>query len=180
MANFDISFDKTMGVEGGYAHLAGDVGGRTMYGIAEKFHPHMWVNGPPTKAQAKEFYRTTFWDKLRLSDIRSQALANELFDSAVNLGLTRPVKWVQTVLNTLRREYTYRGIPWTPLKADGVLGPVSVAAINEYTGRGLTWEKALFAALEGCQIIKYLEESQPQFVRGHLAQRTEQWNDPSQ
>lgn len=177
MANPLISIKKTIGIEGGYAHLAGDAGGRTMYGIAEKFWPQYWRNGPPSYETALLFYTNEFWHPLRLSGVESQAVANEMLDSAVNIGKRRPVLWLQESLNLLRREYTHFGIPWEPLKVDGVMGAKTVLATNEYTSRSATHERALFAALEGFQIYKYLYESQPQFVRGHLAQRTEQWDD---
>ena len=180
MADPRISIAKTIGIEKGYAHLQGDVGGRTIWGIAENFWPQYWPNGvPPTKETAFKFYELEFWSPLRLDEVASQAVANELLDSAVNLGMVRPVVWLQESLNKLRREYTFKGIPWVPLKVDGRIGPATIAATNEYTARSATHEKALFAALEGYQIMKYLDESQPQFVRGHLAQRTEQWDDPS-
>lgn len=180
MADFTKAFQKLLVVEGGFAHLSGDVGGRTMYGISERFFPNLWANGPPTLEDARMFYATRYWHPMGLQSVTSQKIADELLDTAVNLtgvgsGYRRCVVWLQYALNKLRREYTHRSIAWTPLKEDGVLGPVSVAAVNEYTQRGVTYERALFSAIEAQQAMKYLEESQPQFVRGHLAQRTEQW-----
>lgn len=61
-----------------------------------------------------EFYRTNFWDKNRLGEIDSQAVANWIYDHAVNGG-TRGIMWAQLAAR---------------VKPDGAVGPATLTAIN--------------------------------------------------
>ena len=191
MANYLKAFEKLIGVEGGFAKIAGDVGGRTIYGIAENFWPEYWKNGPPTLDVAKLFYRKEFWNKLRLDEVNSEAIANEIFDSCVNIGFTTPVKWLQISLNILilaksgirPKELDISDLihikklkmPKTEfgllLSVDGDLGSNTLYHLNSYTKDSLG-EKALFSSIDSLQAVKYLFESKPNVVKGHLAQRT--------
>jgi lysozyme family protein len=38
-----------------------DAGGRTRYGIAEKYNPNAWKNGPPSLDDAKQIYIDSYW-----------------------------------------------------------------------------------------------------------------------
>jgi len=138
MAVFEVADKLTRKNEGGYANNLADEGGETYKGIARKFHGHlpMWkiidaVKAANPLARAKElnakleglaelqeqidaFYRREFWDSQRLSLITSQPVANWIYDHHVNAG-ARGIQWAQQAAG---------------VKADGEIGPASIAAIN--------------------------------------------------
>ncbi len=68
-----------------------------------------------TEEQAKGIYKTDFWDKVRGDSIQSQAVAENLFDTAVNMGAKTAIRLAQFSLG---------------LNADGILDTESLAALN--------------------------------------------------
>ena len=195
MADYNKIIDHVLKFEGGFAQIKGDVGGRTIFGIAENFWPQYWRNGAPSKETAKNiFYKNEFWDKLNLDQMKSQLIANEIFDSAINIGHSSPVKWLQIALNILifaERDQRNAHLDMSDiinikklkmskdefkliLSVDGDLGPNTLTHTNYYTEKSKTNEVALYSAIDSLQSVKYLFESQPNVVKGHLAQRTQQ------
>lgn len=151
MAEFLTAHRLTMGEEGGYAFNPDDEGGETYKGCARKFWGHLplwkiidhhlsklpprpkysWREGSPYRAWVARvnavlaadqnlqekiltFYRIVFWAENRLMDIRDQRVANWLYDHAMNGG-GRGIAWMQTAAG---------------VKADGDIGPKTIAAIN--------------------------------------------------
>lgn len=148
MAVFEDAHRQTMGNEGGYANNPADSGGETYKGIARKFWSSWagwkmvddlkrslplqpvygstayrdWVrrfNALAEKAAALQrmvldFYRVNFWDQFRCGEILNQRVAAWLYDHAVNGG-ARGAMWIQEAAG---------------VKADGDIGPKSLAAIN--------------------------------------------------
>ena len=137
-----------MGKEGGFVNNPNDKGGATNKGITIK----NWmaygrdVNGDGvinvtdlkaiTNADALQFYQTQFWDKMKLDGFRSQAIAEVVFDHAVNAGISRAVKMLQFVLY-------YQFNQKDSLQMDGVIGMHTLAAVNAISA---TKEKELFQA----------------------------------
>lgn len=122
MANFDKEFDKLILSEGGYVDDPDDVGGETYLGISRKANPQWrgWVyidevkkanknasnskltsilksNDNITKS-AKRLYKNMYWDIIDLDDIPSQKIAHQLFDTAVNCGVSRAIRIAQQVV----------------------------------------------------------------------------------
>jgi lysozyme family protein len=122
MANFDKEFDKLILVEGGYSFDPDDAGGETYLGISRKANPQWrgWVyidevkkanknvsnskltfilksNDNITKS-AKRLYKNMYWDIIDLDDIPSQKIAHQLFDTAVNCGVSRAIRIAQQVV----------------------------------------------------------------------------------
>lgn len=137
MANFDEAFDITMGHEGGYTNDSYDVGGETYRGIARKYNPHWegWnviddtkpnINDVELDLCVRQFYEDKYWDINRLDDIDSQAIANEMFDTGVNMGTGRAAKYLQESLNYLNRN----GKLFNELVVDEKIGPSSLCALN--------------------------------------------------
>jgi lysozyme family protein len=88
--SFDKAFDQLCIFEGYSSNLKGDPGGRTLWGIAEKYHPHevaLMLNMTPddAKAYAKAFYEREYWDALGCDDLPAP-LDAICFDTAVNPG----------------------------------------------------------------------------------------------
>jgi lysozyme family protein len=164
MADFKTSFLKSMHHEAGYANHPADRGGETYRGIARRKH-HAWkgwriIDGYKSIAEFEAkldtdtglqmlvdaFYKTMFWDDLYLDKINSQEIADELFDTAINMGGSIAVKFLQEALNLLNKN----GKSFIDIKVDGVMGPNTIAMANKYPN-----EKALLKTLNGLQFGRY-------------------------
>jgi lysozyme family protein len=182
MADFLVSYQITMSHEGGWVNHPNDRGQETYKGIARRFWPNWegWkiiddlksknrLNETRTNARLEElvksFYKREFWDSNRTGEINDQNVANEIFDSSVNLGREFTARLVQRALNLLNRN----GKDFPDLLVDGKIGPATIRTINNYR-RG----KFLFNALNGLQFVRYLEicernPTQEEFFHGWLA-----------
>ncbi len=141
MSSFKEAFDFTMQHED--AQLSGvvttDPGGRTRFGIAQKFHaglPDSFFDGPPEDALAiaEQIAERDYWDAMRLSEIANQNIANKLFDMGVNMGVHQAGHFAQRAVHGLNgRMAPASGGPQPPPAAlieDGKIGDHTLAAIN--------------------------------------------------
>jgi lysozyme family protein len=104
------------------------------------------------------FYKVNFWDTLALSGLSSQAIANEVYDTAVNCGTSTAARWLQRAINV-----TNRGATLGPdVKVDGRLSPggETVRALNAHVKPQLVL-KAL-NILQGQHYITLAENQQSQ------------------
>lgn len=117
MAQFDPAVRKTLVNEGGdrCTTIAGDTGGTTKYGISKRAYPQLDI-AQLTEDQAKDIYRADYWNAIRGDDIASQPVAENLFDTAVNMGPRQAVRLAQVALGVK--------------PVDGQLGPGTLAALN--------------------------------------------------
>jgi lysozyme family protein len=186
MADFKEAYKKTMGHEGYYSNDPDDLGGETWKGIARRFHPKWsgwkiidaYKNEPnfpnsikdnyELEEKVKEFYKTVFWDELLGDQIPSQYIGEEMFDTAVNTGVERAVKFLQTALNVLNRhEKLYNN-----LNVDGAAGHNTLKALKALLAiKGE--EMVLYKVLNILQGYHYVtitlkSESQERFMRGWL------------
>jgi lysozyme family protein len=97
-----------------------DAGGRTRFGIAEKFHPDLpeeFFTGPAEDAlaEAEKIEEREYWDSMRLAEIENQNVANKLFDMGVNMGVRQAAVYAQRA---------------TRVVEDGVIRTKTLAAIN--------------------------------------------------
>lgn len=148
MAKFEIAFKITMGHEGGYANDPDDNGGETYAGIARKFWPTWagWgiidaikVNQGRTAVVINQhakaslvlnnliagFYKVNFWNTNNLDLVNSQAIANELFDIAVNMGVKIAAKMLQESLNLCNKNR----MSYPDIEVDGIVGTVETLPI---------------------------------------------------
>jgi lysozyme family protein len=112
-----------------------DAGGRTRLGIAEKFHadlPEDFFTGPAEEAlaEAEKIEEAGYWNVLRLGEIGNQAVANKLFDMAVNMGVHQAAVLAQRAANGLLHAVVQPGFPAAGLIEDGAIGAKTLAAIN--------------------------------------------------
>lgn len=144
MADFKSAYAITMAHEGGYANNPNDTGGETWKGIARKKHPDwpgweivdqykhdipMNLNSAPgLQPLVESFYKAKFWDFLKLDQINNQKIANELFDTAVNMGQGVAALFLQRSLNVSNRN----GKDYPDLQIDGNIGPVTINAVNNH------------------------------------------------
>lgn len=114
--NFDQCFERLIGHEGGYSNHPNDPGGETMWGITKRVAVENGYTGPMralTREQAKAIYKRAYWDKAK-ADQYDGAISFQLFDAAVNHGITQAIKFLQRAVGTT---------------ADGIVGPKTLAAI---------------------------------------------------
>lgn len=111
--NFDQSFERLIGHEGGIVDHPDDPGGLTKYGISQRSYPGEDIRGM-TLARAKAIYLRDYWGPAGC-DALPEAAKFQAFDMAVNSGITAAVKAIQ------------RAVGAAP---DGVLGPLTLQAIQ--------------------------------------------------
>ena len=123
MADFNIAFKRTIFKEGGYVNDKDDAGGETYMGISRIVYPDldMWkiidrvkkycVDTPDINKELKsndelteyikKFYETNYWRPFNLYNQQNQRLANQIFDTAVNMGIAKTKKLIQRVKNEM-------------------------------------------------------------------------------
>lgn len=160
MAEFLCAYTDTLGKEGGYSNRRKtDRGGETFCGISRNHHPEckIWplidehftkggsakdiIGIPGIMAIIAEFYRDNFWLPLFCDKIKSQKIANELFDSGVNCGPGNAVRFLQKSLNLINK---------CNLKVDGAMGPKTLTEVND-----CLHSEALLKAMNGFQFMHY-------------------------
>lgn len=108
MASFDKAYKRVQQVEGGYVNDPDDRGGETYKGVSRRAHPNseIWniIDNVKKKHSTKEInsilkcndvlqklikniYKSEYWDVFELDKLKSQGMANEIFDDAVNRGV---------------------------------------------------------------------------------------------
>ena len=123
---FEQAFKEVVGLEGVYSNGPSDPGNwtggaynvgtlkGTKYGISAKAYPNEDIEAL-TLEQAQAIYHRDYWMPLRCDDL-SGPVASVLFEQAVNQGVTASIKRLQKTLN---------------LAQDGIIGPVTLGAINK-------------------------------------------------
>lgn len=125
MANVIVAIGSVMRQED--AALSGvvttDPGGRTRFGIAEKYHPWLEQIGFYTSMSASQafgaamvLYLLEYCQPLDIAAISDQAIATKLLSLSVNEGIDNPVKWLQEAVGAI---------------PDGAIGPATIAALNK-------------------------------------------------
>lgn len=177
--NFDHDSRPTVIAEGIYDLDRDDPGLETFRGISRVYHPE-WAGWPiidaikktitPTvenmrgalqhhqelEALAKDFYRTTYWNPIRLNEVVDGRIAAELFDQAVNLGRSRAIVHLQEALNALNRD----GKTYDDVLVDGEIGEKTLYTLREYVRTEKYYEEAvhmLVTVLNIKQGAHYLE-----------------------
>ena len=122
--NFDEAFHHLLGHEGGYVNHPDDPGGETNWGVTKvvaRQHGYEGLIKDMPVEVAKAVYRKSYWDAVQADNL-PPAIRYAVFDAAVNSGVGTSVRWLQ------------QSVGATP---DGVLGPKTLAALNEVNPDGL-------------------------------------------
>ena len=186
MADFTEAFARTARHEGGYVDDPLDRGGETYRGIARTRHPDWpgWAlidaaragadfprclaHDQRLQAAVAGFYREHFWIPIDGDSLPDQALANELFDTAVNMGVGRSVRFLQAALNLLNRN----GRDYPDLAQDGRLGPVTRQALEDLLANPdeRTPLLKLLNIQQGARYVALMNDdpTQERFARGWL------------
>ena len=100
-----------------------------------------------TEKQWDAVFKVNFWNKWKADEIKSQSIANLLVDwywNSGRYGITNP----QMVLG---------------VQPDGIVGPRTIAAINNYPN-----EKELFVKLWQARAKFYKRQNKPEFYKGWM------------
>jgi len=124
--NFQFCFQELLKHEGGYVNHKLDPGGITNLGVTKKVWDE-WTGKNNTaddmKALTPEMvaplYENRYWDACRCNDLAS-GVDYVVFDTAVNSGKVRAVKFLQSVVGAV---------------PDGAIGPVTIASANNKGSR---------------------------------------------
>lgn len=179
---FDSAFNKTMEIEG-RGQLSNDnldPGGQTFSGISRVYWPEWagwpiidrWLNDRSLPFPAaildqmtREFYRVNFWQRMQGDKLAaiSTGLAEEVFDTAVNLDVYRAVCFLQAGHNIAAG---YRN----ELLVDGLLGPRTLETIKNYLdsqpGSRKLNEEILLNCMNGEQYCHYKANPKHKYFRG--------------
>lgn len=110
MADFLTAFNRTEKNEGKdiWTKVDGDSGGETWSGISRKANPSWsgWKildqiknkkNGqkfstPELEERKQSLYRTNYWNPIWGDEIKNQKVANDLYDTGVNCGVSMSIR----------------------------------------------------------------------------------------
>ena len=157
--------DTTIDHEGDeYTNIKEDSGGKTKFGVTEKaalakkelWHLYNWDGNMRTMPLqfAQDLYVDEYYltPKFNLVAEVSQMIAQELFDSGVNIYYHLPAKWLQEELNLSNR----RQKDYPDIVADGKIGKKTIDALKAFLSkRGKQGEIMLYNNLNCCQHNHY-------------------------
>ena len=159
--SFKDAVKSTLEHEGGYSNHPDDKGGPTNYGITQGVAiRHGFGDVKYLSVSDAEFiYKTDYWDALCCGEFYDTALAEIVFDQAVNVGVSAAIKRLQSAYNS--------GLPETPLIRDGVMGPKTLRAINRDPTKQLIIQFVALTYLYYANIV-VRKPSQAAFLMGWL------------
>lgn len=162
MNKIQSMIDHLIGVEGRYAFNVNDAGGETMWGITARVARANGYSGAMiamTKELAAEIYLREYFVAPGLDKVflMSPSIAEELFDTGVNMGVGVASKFLQRCLNALNRSHTTSPM-YPDLVPDGALGEKSISALGMFLrARGAQGEVVMLRMLNALQGNRYIE-----------------------
>ena len=176
--DIDNLIEEVIGREGGYSNHPADKGGATRWGVTEAVARAHGFRGDMRafpRAEAVAIYRRIYWLRPGLDAVARHAprVAEELFDTGVNMGPEVAAGFLQRALNALNRGAS----DFADIAVDRRIGPRTLAALAGFVDRrGESGEIVLLKAIEALQGERYLRlaEQRPAneaFLYGWLANR---------
>lgn len=174
----DTQIDALIAREGGYVNHPADRGGPTRFGITEqraRAHDFKGDMRDLPIQMARDIYRSMYWERpgFEVVSRRMPRLAEELFDTGVNMGPKVAATFLQRALNVLNRGST----DYPDIAADGDIGQMTTNSLDTFKAkRGAQAETILLRAVDALQGARYIEiaeknPSQEAFAFGWLANR---------
>ncbi len=171
---------RVISIEGGYVNNPNDSGGETKYGITKRVAIENGYNGDMENLSyetAFSIYEKKYWNAMDLDDISRITgfeISNELFDTAVNMGVRQASEFLQRALNLLNNKERY----YDDLLVDGVIGEITMQNIKYLIDRRVDSKKVLYNMLNCMQGNFYIElaERRPKdetFVLGWFKHRVD-------
>lgn len=175
---FNDALRRTLRVEGEYSDHPSDPGGETRWGIRESVARTHGYEGDMQDLPiglAKEIYWDSYWTEIGGEHLAEwdHRLAEEVFDTAVNMGTSKAITFLQRSLAVLNRQ----GDDYQDIRVDGLWGPNTRGALDAFLAkRGDRGVEVLLRVLNGLQTARYVElaeeiESLEDFVFGWILQR---------
>lgn len=131
MSRFQVVLPRILKSEGGKVDDPRDPGGRTNQGITQTtLNKRMSALGRKTydvfnltDADRDAIYRALYWDAVKADQLYA-GLDYVMMDGAVHSGPTQAGKWLQRALG-----------PYYTGNIDGVLGPLTISAVENYPNK---------------------------------------------
>ena len=165
--DFLIALNKSLPHEGLISNNKYDKGGYTYKGISRKYHPAWpgWklvddaisansadkLNNQQLNQLVQDFYRIEFWNKIKGDFLPNQDIANELFDTSINLGVTAASKILQSTINLLNRNARL----YPDISVDGIIGNQTLSMLNKCIS--VNGPKLVYNVLNFYQAKHYIE-----------------------
>ena len=177
--DFISALNKALSSEGLISNNKSDHGGFTYKGISRTKHPAWpgWKiidtsvsagtasgssssitavnsklkNNDQLNQLVEEFYRSEFWKKIQGDILPSQLIADELFESSINLGVTAASEILQRTINLLNKNSKL----YPDIKVDGLIGSLTLEALNKSISAN--GEKLFFNIIYYYQAKCYIE-----------------------
>ncbi len=170
--------EDVIAIEGDYSNHPADRGGPTRWGVTEAVARRHGYPGDMRHfpyAEAVVIYKRNYWLRPGFDKISKHApqLAEELFDTGINMGPGVAISFLQRALNALNRN----GHDFPDIKADRKIGPQTIGALEQFLQKRRTsGETVLLKAVEALQGERYIKlaEQRPAneaFLYGWLANR---------
>lgn len=164
-------------VEGGYSDHPADKGGPTMYGVTQavaRANGYTGLMREMPMSVATSIYRKKYFTAPGFESVYllSPLIAEEMFDTGVNMGVTIPGPWLQRLLNVFNDAKT-------DLAVDGAIGPATITALRLFLNkRGSDGETVMVRGLNCLQGTRYVElaenrEQNRAFIYGWLKNRVD-------
>ncbi len=176
--NIDKLIDNAIAIEGDYSNHPADRGGATRWGVTQvvaRRHGYAGDMRHFPYNQAAAIYKRNYWLRPAFDKIATLAprLAEELFDTGINMGPATAAGFLQRALNALNRN----GLDYVDIATDRKIGPQTLDALKRFLDkRGADGEVVLRKAVEALQGARYIKlaEQRPAneaFLYGWLANR---------
>lgn len=150
-------------LEGGYSNDPRDRGGETYRGLAKAYHPDLWKGGQPSDAMVDACFYVEYWVRGGAIKILTPRIRFELFEAGILCGIGNAGKFVQEAYNVLHAG--------PPLVVDGVVGPKTATAVNEFCAKREVNRRALYAQQNTSQSIYFRSCKSQEFMIGWSANR---------
>jgi lysozyme family protein len=174
---FEMAYATVIGTfEKGYANDAQDHGGETYNGISRVNNPEWegWKiidlakrsginlenlkNNTGLEALVHDFYKMKYWNPFQ-GDLMPFEVSSEMFDIAVNCGVTRAIEFLQRTLNILNKN----GKLYSDIAVDGSIGSQTLQALKEALKNGhLILIHNLLNILQGKHYVEIMEHDHTQ------------------
>ena len=170
---FQLAFDRLMDLEGGLSDHPADRGGRTRFGISERWIEQAGLQGSVsiddlTKDAAADLYWEHWWQEYSYQWFAASGCSEvgvKLLDVSVNMGPSQAHKILQRAINS-----AWAGLV---LEDDGVLGPLTRKAYGRCRGSHAALLGVLLGSMRSEQAGVYRmiiarDPSQAVFEKGWL------------
>ncbi|MDK1290097.1 glycoside hydrolase family 108 protein [Pseudoalteromonas umbrosa] len=151
---FEQVFEVLLEFEGYMSDDKHDAGGLTKYGISQRAYPSLDIANL-TIDDAKRIYYTDYFLKAKCDQLPTE-LACHVFDTAVNMGVSRAIRFMQRAIKTT---------------ADGIFGKGSRAALQQaLSNRGETNIALDYLSYRSVFYSRIVQRNQTQqkYLRGWL------------